>query len=162
MTLMAAGDTLSQKVIERRPDFDFNRNKNFWIVGGCFLGPVLSKWNYFISWYFVGTPRIKALKMLFADQVIITPVRLIFSIVSLLALLRDPSGKQCKIQVRENFPEILYNNYKIWPAAQWINFSFVPLPFRVLYINSIALFWNIYVSYATQKSTATRLTTVVE
>lgn len=82
---MASGDLISQKVFERKASVDWNRNKNFWIVGACFLvsfypqltisvlckGPALCKWNIFIDRFFTGRIRTKAAKMLIADQVIV-------------------------------------------------------------------------------------------
>lgn len=37
-------------------------------------------------------------------------------------------------------------NYVIWPAAHIISFKYVPSQQRILYNNSIAIFWNCYLS----------------
>jgi len=42
-------------------------------------------------------------------------------------------------------------NYKIWPLANLINFSVVPLKFRVLFANVISVFWNMYLSAASNR-----------
>jgi len=46
---------------------------------------------------------------------------------------------------REMWP-MLINNWKLWPAANFINFSLVPPQLRVLFANFVAIFWNIYLS----------------
>ncbi|XP_038051871.1 protein Mpv17-like isoform X2 [Patiria miniata] len=51
------------------------------------------------------------------------------------------------VALDQNFKTTLINNYKVWPAAQIINFYFVPLQHRVLAVNCVALFWNTYLSW---------------
>lgn len=38
-------------------------------------------------------------------------------------------------------------DWAFWPAAQFINFRFVPGSLRVLYVSFAALLWNIFLSY---------------
>ncbi|KAF8565111.1 hypothetical protein P879_08404 [Paragonimus westermani] len=158
--LMASADLLSQKVIEKKVNFDFNRNKNFWIVGALFLGPALSKWIRVISSSFSGTATVKVVKMLLADQLLFTPP-ILLGVVSSLGLLRGYSIPQLKQHLSDHYWTILFMNYKIWPLAQSINFFFMPLQFRVLYINFVALFWNVYVAYVTQSLSKIPLVTEV-
>ena len=40
----------------------------------------------------------------------------------------------------------LVANWKLWPAANFLNFKFVPLDYRVLFTNIVAIIWNIYLS----------------
>jgi hypothetical protein len=36
--------------------------------------------------------------------------------------------------------------YKVWPAVDWFNFTYVPETLRVLFIGFVTLFWNIYLA----------------
>jgi hypothetical protein len=45
----------------------------------------------------------------------------------------------------KTFPTVVAN-YVIWPAAHIISFRYVPSQQRILYNNSIAIFWNCYLS----------------
>lgn len=44
-------------------------------------------------------------------------------------------------------PPTLIANWKLWPAAQLVNFSIVPPDYRVLFSNMVGIIWNIYLSY---------------
>ena len=58
--------------------------------------------------------------------------------------------QQIKQKLVNNLPSIVSNQYKLWPLAQLINFYFIPLNYRLLYVNIVAFFWNIYLAYAIQ------------
>eukprot|EP00007_Cunea_sp_BSH-02190019_P009376 CAMPEP_0174231956 /NCGR_PEP_ID=MMETSP0417-20130205/2350_1 /TAXON_ID=242541 /ORGANISM="Mayorella sp, Strain BSH-02190019" /LENGTH=202 /DNA_ID=CAMNT_0015309927 /DNA_START=116 /DNA_END=724 /DNA_ORIENTATION=+ len=49
-------------------------------------------------------------------------------------------------RLRNNFPAVWKVGLFVWPAAQVINLCFVPLPFRVLFLNLIGLCWNTFLS----------------
>jgi hypothetical protein len=39
----------------------------------------------------------------------------------------------------------------VWPGLQWVNFTFVPLRFQVLYVNVCNLAWNAFLSFQSNK-----------
>jgi hypothetical protein len=47
---------------------------------------------------------------------------------------------------RAELPAILLTQYKVWPFVNWINFTYVPEPLRVLVSAVVALFWNVYLT----------------
>lgn len=53
---------------------------------------------------------------------------------------------------KRKFPQTFIANFKLWPAAQWINFTIVPVEYRVLFINIVAIFWTTYLSYVQNSS----------
>jgi peroxisomal membrane protein 2 len=49
-------------------------------------------------------------------------------------------------KVVADLPATLVANWKLWPFANFINFRFVPLDYRIIFTNVVSIFWNIYLS----------------
>ena len=47
----------------------------------------------------------------------------------------------------EKFLAALKGNYSIWPAAQAINLWFLPAEWQLVWIQCVALIWNVYLSW---------------
>jgi len=45
-------------------------------------------------------------------------------------------------------------SYKFWPPANVVNYSMVPLQYRVLYVNCLSFVWNGYLSHVNSSSPA--------
>lgn len=39
------------------------------------------------------------------------------------------------------------NNWRVWPAVNFVNFFFFPLHYRVIVVNTVGVFWNTYLAY---------------
>ena len=48
--------------------------------------------------------------------------------------------------IEEKLWPTLKVNWVVWPVLQAINLGFVPLQYRLLYINFASLFWSAYLS----------------
>ena len=49
--------------------------------------------------------------------------------------------------MKVKFKEMMILNWKVWIPANFINFTFVPIPYQVLYSNVISLGFNVGISY---------------
>jgi peroxisomal membrane protein 2 len=44
-------------------------------------------------------------------------------------------------KVVAEYPRLQLNGWKVWPLVSLINYRYVPVQFRVLFANVVALFW---------------------
>ncbi|XP_044751553.1 protein Mpv17-like isoform X2 [Coccinella septempunctata] len=82
------------------------------------------------------------------DQLLFAPLGLVLFLVS-LALVQGKMSSEIQRILSEDFPKILLTNYKVWPVIQLINFYLVPLHHQVLFIQTVAILWNTYMSWMT-------------
>lgn len=54
-------------------------------------------------------------------------------------------------KLKRDYRATLYNNYRLWPLANLINFAIVPPAFRVLYSNCVSVIWETYLSRQVNK-----------
>lgn len=80
------------------------------------------------------------------DQIFFAPVSLPFYFTCMTILEGNPI-QIAKLKIREQWWVTLRTNWLIWPIVQTINFSFVPLPYQLLTVNVVAIFWNTFLSY---------------
>ncbi|KAJ3161779.1 hypothetical protein HDU86_006550 [Geranomyces michiganensis] len=66
-------------------------------------------------------------------------------------LMEGKSIEQVKTKLRESFLPTYYANCTVWPPVQVLNFYFTPVNYQSLVVNSVALFWNSYLSLANAK-----------
>ncbi|KAF8887936.1 hypothetical protein CPB84DRAFT_1786452 [Gymnopilus junonius] len=132
--------------------YDLARTFRFFCFGFT-ISPFMGRWNTLLERRFPlrafgSTSRIsyKALgKRLASDQLIMAPAGLIFFIGSMGAM-EGRSIDQIRQRYMDIFPTALLANWKVWPLAQLINFRYMPLPYRVPFIQSCGVFWTLYLS----------------
>ncbi|KAI0218367.1 Protein Mpv17 [Lamellibrachia satsuma] len=157
--LMAVGDIIAQFVVEKKSidDYSATRTGRFLVFGTFALGPLLRTWYLVLDRIIVSPPSgLTTLKKVALDQMMFAPTVLpIF--LGVMSYWRTYSIETAKEKIKQDYRAVLLTNYKIWPAAQLINFYFVPFQHRILYTNCIALYWNVYMAYKTEVKTQTEL-----
>lgn len=89
------------------------------------------------------TPNRTILARVALDQGVFAPT-FIGIFLSSMAVLEGSSPQE---KLEKNYKPALLTNYMIWPFVQLVNFKFVPLDHRVLFVNLISIGWNCYLSY---------------
>ncbi|KAG8515040.1 LOW QUALITY PROTEIN: Peroxisomal membrane protein 2, partial [Galemys pyrenaicus] len=115
-------------------------------IYGCFFTGPLSHYFYLFleCWVPPGVPW-AALKRLLLDRLLFAPTFLLLFFL-VMGLLEGKDAATCMAQVRTGFWPALLMNWRVWTPAQFININYVPLQFRVLFANLVALFWYTYLA----------------
>lgn len=150
--LMATGDVIAQKFLENKSNSEFSlkRTMQFASIGFCVGGPALRFWYGLLNKYIGASGSKVVLTKVFIDQVIFAPTFLAI----LLATVGTMQGKDFKniqLELKRDYLDVLIANYYLWPWVQLVNFYFVPLHYQVLLVQVVAVFWNTYLSWKTNR-----------
>lgn len=153
--IFSIGDYLCQKMemkfINPSQKFDMKRLAKQALFG-VIVAPYLHfQFNIAIPWLFPQHMK-WAIGKSVAYAVLISDSIFNASYFTYMALAKGKSFSQA---IREDIPEkfipVQITNMQIWPMFTGLNFTFVPMNYRVLVDNIGTIFWNIYLSYVEHK-----------
>jgi len=149
--LVGLGDLLSQGVEMwsrgKAQVPDKKRVGTMALFGGMYLGPVLHCWySLVLARCFPAAGFLTVLKKTLLDQTFFATFCSCSFFIG-LTLLNGGSLEQGQAKVRRYLWPTLIANWSIWPAVQVVNFALIPVPYQVLVVNFVAVFWNAYLSY---------------
>lgn len=152
--IMGAGDLIAQLALEDKPisDWNYQRSLRFSALGFCVVAPVMRKWYGTLDGMVSKKqpPLHRGLKKMFLDQAVFAPPFTLL-ISYLVPFINGQKHEKIVDNLKKTYFDILKANYMLWPMAQVINFSLVPLQYQVLYSQFIALIWNSYLSWTLNK-----------
>lgn len=131
---------------EKQLKHDWKRTSHLAITGFTYSGPISHVW-YSILERLITTQHVyKGLAARMAlDAFVLSPVAVAGYFVWRSALEgRDWPGITEKLNAKWKHATLA--SLQFWPSANIVNFSCVPLQFRVLYNNCLSLLWNAYLS----------------
>ncbi|KAJ3167583.1 Protein required for ethanol metabolism [Geranomyces variabilis] len=151
--LFAAGDGIAQHAVEKRSvgDHDWARTGRLSAYGLFALGPALSLWYRFLSRAVtIKNPLGSTVARAAIDQTVFAPTNTVCFFTS-QGLMEGKSLEQVKTKLRDSFWPTYKANCIVWPPIQMVNFYFTPVNYQSLVVNTVALFWNSYLSMANAK-----------
>ncbi len=146
--LSGTGDILQQRyeiLRKRQTKWDPNRTKRI-CTTGLFIGPTCHYWYQFLDKFFPGKALRMITKKIILDQIIFSPVNIAMFLV-IMGYQEGSSKEQIKTELIRDGADLFTAECLIWPPAQYINFYFLPLRFRLLFDNTISLGFDCYYSY---------------
>ncbi|CCE66031.1 hypothetical protein TPHA_0O00610 [Tetrapisispora phaffii CBS 4417] len=161
----SSGTEISSKATR----YDYRRTLNSIIYGSVIFSPIGLRWYQLLSkiktnYKILNFSAIKSFENKFkinikntilrvgVDQLLFAPLSIPFYFIC-MSVLEHPTNKipvhvpEIKEKLNKLWLSTLLTNWKIWPFFQLINFSIIPLQFRLLTVNFMAIFWNTYLSY---------------
>ncbi|KAL6114218.1 pxmp2 [Pungitius sinensis] len=115
------------------------------IYGLVITGPVSHYFYQLMEVWLPSTDRLCIVKRLLLDRLVFAPgFLLIFYFV--MNILEAKGWKDFEKKMRGSYFTALKMNWKVWTPFQFININFVPVQFRVLFANVVALFWYAYLA----------------
>ncbi|AWP07074.1 putative peroxisomal membrane protein 2 [Scophthalmus maximus] len=115
------------------------------IYGLFITGPVSHFFYQLMETWLPATDPYCIVKRLLLDRLFFAPgFLLIFYFV--MNILEAKGREDFEKKMRGSYWTALKMNWKVWTPFQFININFVPVQFRVLFANMIALFWYAYLA----------------
>ena len=158
--IAGAGDLISQGIIERSTTqadsswWDPWRTARFVGLGAVLVGPLLHHWFGFLAVQFPSKSVATLVQRVVVDQFMFSPLFVSVWVSSLWTLEGHAVSME---RMRETIPGILVANWMLWIPAQLANFRYVPVQHQVLASNFVALAWNSYLSYSTNRRTPEKM-----
>ncbi|KAA8493063.1 Protein sym1 [Porphyridium purpureum] len=144
----AARKNVSPQVLQQQQApwyqrLNYGRIAAFAAFGGLFFAPVTHYW-YQILQNRLGSVGTRVL----ADQALFAPLAISATFAYMLTYDGKARGGAVQRKIRNDLAPTLKMNWTVWVPTQAVNFLFVPLPFRVLVVNSVGLVWNVFLAMA--------------
>ncbi|OQV25139.1 putative Protein Mpv17 [Hypsibius exemplaris] len=147
------GNFISQTVVEKRSlrTLDWNSIIKFMVIGGTVTFPIIRSWFWTLE-RIVKPSRFAAVKKVLIDQLLFAPVFLA-SFILLMGCVEGTGWEDAKERLSHDWVNVMMSNYQLWPAAQFINFYFVPFNQRILFGSLVSLGWNVYLAFVVRQGT---------
>mmetsp|Transcript_31323 Transcript_31323/g.47366 ORF Transcript_31323/g.47366 Transcript_31323/m.47366 type:complete len:186 (+) Transcript_31323:283-840(+) len=145
------GDILAQCFVEKdgKP-YDINRTIRLGSFGLLLHGTTGHYFYGFLDSKLPGTKPVTVATKVAIDQTIWNPI---FGIMffGYLNLVEGKSFQEYKDKLNADLATAVMGSWAVWVPAHTVNFAFIPPSQRLLYINSIQIGYNIFLSFLGNK-----------
>jgi len=152
----AFSDVLCQKLIitakeedDTSTSIDKERLIQAAVTGLIWSGPVTHYWYKILFEKLtlsIKDPIIGLVVQILLDSIIFSPIT-VSGYFTLRSIMEGSGIEGITDKLSTRLVKTVLGAWKFWPAANIINFGFIPLEFRVLYMNVLSVFWSFYLTY---------------
>ncbi|KAM8815730.1 peroxisomal membrane protein 2 [Rhynchonycteris naso] len=148
--LSALGNFLAQIIKKRKKEscsqmLDVSGLVRYAIYGFFFTGPLSHFFYLFMEHWIPSEVPWAGVRRLLLDRLLFAPAFLLLFFL-VMNFLEGGDAAAGAAKVRSTFWPALQMNWRVWTPVQFINVNYVPLQFRVLFANLVALFWYAYLA----------------
>ena len=151
LTGFTAGDVLAQKFIEEEgKPYDFMRTVRLGSFGFLLHGTTGHYFYGFLDSKLPGTAPTTVATKVAIDQTIWNPI---FGCMffGYLNLMEGKTMDEYVNKIKQDLKTAVMGSWAVWVPAHTINFAFVPPSQRLLYINTIQIGYNVFLSFLGNK-----------
>lgn len=115
-------------------------------LAGTVNGVIFHFWYRMLDRRIPGRTAVPVVIKILLDQIIGSPTSITSFLIS-MAILEGKTYEDFLDDVKSDWIPLYISEWVVWPAAQYINFYYVPSRFRLLYVNGISLCSDVYKSH---------------
>ncbi|KAG1691444.1 hypothetical protein DVH05_026934 [Phytophthora capsici] len=146
--LFGLGDRIAQRT--ENSETGWHRTARMMLWGGLAFAPIGHAWYNLLEKVVRGKGTAVIVKKIAADQLIFSPpLSLVF-----FTYAGVSDGKPVRETVASavtKLPPTLAVNWTVWPLVHVCTFGFVPLQYRILFINVVNIGWSAFLSRMASK-----------
>lgn len=140
--IAALSDVIAQR-LAGSPRHNWLRTLQLALFGLVWSGPSAHFWQKLLERIFQGKNSAEiVLKKVMIDQLTYGPVCNVLLMSYLTCVVQGCSVQDLKHKLVRDFARVQSQGWKLWPAAGLVNYRYVPLNYRVLFVNLVALCWS--------------------
>ena len=126
---------------------DWYRTRQVAITGFTWSGPISHTWYAILEHLVTIEDKLVGLILrMLMDAFIFSPIAVVGYFIW-RTILEGGGVNDIVAKLRDSYVNALLASFRFWPCVNIINFSLVPVEYRVLYNNMLSLFWNGYLSH---------------
>lgn len=149
-TGFTVGDVLAQNFVEKSEKYDVMRTLRMGSFGLLIHGTTGHYFYGFLDSKMPGTKPVTVASKVLIDQVVWNPI---FGVMffSYLGLAEGKGPSEIMAKIQRDLKTAVMGSWAVWVPAHTINFAFIPPSQRLLYINTIQIGYNIFLSFLGNK-----------
>jgi len=125
---------------------DWKEVSRFWVYGALFHAPLVFNWLRLAGRLFPKDTVSHLAAKVLMDQTMFAPVALSAFYIG-LATLEGKDNEEIYKEWKTKFPNTWAISVFVWPFLQTINFKFVPVPLRAIYVGFFSFFWTTFLAF---------------
>jgi len=161
--MFSLGDIIGQgvEIILYRPSpFDWKRCGRAFVFGSAILGPLAHVHYNFLHWLVVTRWGVTGARMplvkVFLEQFTYWAPAILSIYLLSISLMEGKNATESVEVLKQRLWPTLKANWILWPAAQIVNFAFIPVPHQLNFVLMVSLLWAAYLSIAGGQSKKTQ------